>query len=80
MMSVTNQLVYKIKSQGYGRVLKRDDYFFVFGNDELIIKYKENKPVYSVIFDKTNLFFETKGKNIIDFLGTEKEDGDCERV
>lgn len=40
MMSVTNQLVYKIKAQGYGRVLKRDDYFFVFGNDELIIKYK----------------------------------------
>jgi len=52
----------------------------VFGNDELIIKYKDRRPAYSVTFAMTNLYFETIGKDIKGFLGTDKDEDFCERV
>ena len=66
LMSITNKKIYNIKPKYEGRVVKHDDYFVSFGNNELIVK---STMEFSVIFKSVYSFFDTGLDKITDFIG-----------
>ena len=72
MMSVTNMKAYHIKNNCLGKVVKNDPYYFIFGNDELVIKANERNLRYEVLFGGQYLFFNTTGKKLSNFVGDDK--------
>jgi hypothetical protein len=68
MMSVTNKRIYDIKTRHEGKVAKYDDFMFIFGNNELLIK---NNLTFTAIFARQFCYFETGDDKIQDFLGQE---------
>lgn len=77
MMSVTNKRIYDIKARHEGKVAKYDDFMFVFGNNELLIK---NNLTFNAIFAKQFCYFETGDDTIKDFLGQASDEGTFKSV
>jgi hypothetical protein len=72
-MSATNMKRFNISKQREGQVIPFYNNKFIMGNDELIV-YLHNMT-YSVIFSTTSCYFETRFKDVVEFLGTEEEKG-----
>ena len=68
MMSVTNKRIYDIRTRHEGKVAKYDDFMFIFGNNELLIK---NNLTFTAIFARQFCYFETGDDKLNDFLGQE---------
>jgi hypothetical protein len=73
IMSATNMKKFSILREREGQVIPFYNNKFIFGNDELIVYFYN--MTYSVIFDTTACYFETRHQKIEDFLGSKEEKG-----
>jgi hypothetical protein len=69
LMSVTNMKKFNILKKNEGEIIPFYNNKFIMGNDELIIFL--HNMTYSVIFGTVPCYFDTRFKDVKDFIGSE---------
>lgn len=77
MASISNLRIYDLKETKFGKALKYDDYMFVVGNNEILVK---SNLTFSVIFNKQFCFYEYGDDELKQFLGEDKDEGKFRRA
>jgi hypothetical protein len=69
-MSVTKQIKYHILKKYEGKLIRPDPKKLEFGNSQLIVYHDKT---LSVLFDIPYTYFDTRGKDYKEFLGSVEE-------